>query len=128
MSGSIDKRWDGLTITGELAIGVFFAGVRHKHFTLRVPVSGDLVSVQEEFPNSPFQLHTIAVYRRQLLALGDIPAESLTVELLREGLTESDLAIIASADAELEKKLAPSKAASTTGDESNTSLSDTATA
>ncbi|BAV74108.1 hypothetical protein PCAU_1899 [Pseudomonas chlororaphis subsp. aurantiaca] len=127
MSEQIDKRWDGLTISGELGVGVYYAGIRHKSFTLRVPVAGDLVSAQEQYPNSPFQLHTIAVYHRQLLSLGDIPAEALTVDLLREGLTETDLAIIADADAELEKKLAPPSAATPTGAESNMPLSDTAT-
>jgi phage FluMu protein gp41 len=128
MSEQDSKRWAGLTISGDLVDGVYFAGTRHKRFTLRVPMAGDLVSAQEEHPNAPFQLTTIAVYRRQLLALGDIPVESLTTELLREELTELDLATIADADADLEKKRGPRSAAMPTGDESNTSLSDTATA
>ncbi|AZE10174.1 hypothetical protein C4K10_1884 [Pseudomonas chlororaphis subsp. aureofaciens] len=128
MSEQSNKEWDGLTISAELVDGVYFAGSRHKHFTLRVAMAGDLVSVQEEYPNASIQLVTIAAYRRQLLSLGDIPAESLTVELLREKLTETDLAVIADADAELEKKRMPPSAATPTGVESNTSLSDTDTA
>lgn len=126
MSEQVSKQWEGLTISGELRIGVFFAGMRHKRFTLRVAVAGDLIAAQEQHPQGPFQLTTIEVYRRQLLSLGDIPTENLTTELLREGLTESDLAVIADADAELEKKLTPPSAATPTGAESNTPSSDTA--
>lgn len=126
MSEQVSKQWDGLTISGELGIGVYFAGARHKRFTLRVAVAGDLIAAQEQHPNGPFQLTTVEVYRRQLLSLGDIPVENLTTELLREALTESDLAILADADAELEKKLTPPSAATPTGAESNTPLSETA--
>ncbi|MBP2843740.1 hypothetical protein [Pseudomonas sp. PNP] len=124
---TIDKRWDGLTITRELSIGVYYAGTRHKSFTLRVAMSGDLIAAQQAHPVGPIQLVTLEVYRQQLLALGDIPAKELTTELLREELTEADLALIADADAELEKKLTPQNAASTTGAGSNTTSSDTAT-
>ncbi len=127
MTEQANKQWDGLTITGELRIGVYYAGLRHKRFTLRVGMAGDLVAAQELHPDGPFQLTTLEVYRRQLLSLGDIPTEALTVELLREQLAETDLAIIANADADLEKKLAPQSAATPTGDESSTPLSDTAT-
>eukprot|EP00659_Diplonema_papillatum_P004992 gene4992-7675_t len=108
-------------------MGVYYSGLRHKTFTLRVPVAGDLVAAQELHPGAPFQLITLEVYRRQLLSLGEIPADALTTELLLGELTESDLAIIADADAELEKKLAPPSAATPTGDESNTPSSATAT-
>jgi len=126
MTEQVNKQWDGLTISRELHIGVYFAGVRHKSFTLRVAVAGDLIAAQEEHPSGPFQLTTIEVYRRQLLSLGDIPIANLTTDLLREGLAESDLAIIADADAELEKKLTPPSAATPTGAESNTPLFETA--
>lgn len=124
---NIDKRWDGLTITGELGIGVYYAGTRHKSFTLRVAMSGDLIAAQQEHPVGPLQLVTLEVYRQQLLALGEIPEKELTTALLRAELTEGDLALIAKADEELEKKLSPQSAASTTGDGSNTTSSDTAT-
>jgi len=127
VSEQIDKRWQGLTISRELPIGVYFAGTRHKHFTLRVGLAGDLIAAQEEHPEGPLQLVTLEVYRRQLLALGDIPLESLTTALLRDALTETDLAAIAQADADLEKKLTPPSAASAIGDASSTPLSGTAT-
>jgi hypothetical protein len=128
MTEQTNKQWDGLTITGELRIGVYYSGLRHKTFTLRVGMAGDLVAAQQLHPEGPFQLVTLEVYRRQLLTLGDIPPEALTTELLRESLPETDLAIIANADADLEKKLAPPSAATLTGGASNTSLSDTVTA
>ncbi|WP_347505635.1 hypothetical protein [Pseudomonas anguilliseptica] len=123
-----DNRWDGLTITKELAIGVYYAGTRHKSFTLRVAMAGDLIAAQEAHPQGPLQLVTLEVYRQQLLSLGAIPAEALTTELLRAELSEGDLALIAAADEALEKKLAPPSAASPTGDASSTPLSATATA
>ncbi|WP_064116771.1 hypothetical protein [Pseudomonas fluorescens] len=127
MTEQANKQWDGLTHTGDLHHGVYYSGVRHKRFTLRVGMAGDLVAAQEHHPNGPFQLVTLEVYRRQLLSLGDIPPEVLTVDLLREALTETDLGVIADADLELEKKLAPPSAAMPSGDESNTPLSATAT-
>lgn len=125
---SSSKAWDGLTISGQLRIGVLFAGSRHKTFTLRVPVAGDMVVAQQAHPQGPLQLITVEAYRRQLLSLGDIPLESLTTELLLEQLAEVDLAILAEADEALEKKLAlPSEAAPLPGDGSSTPLSGTAT-
>ncbi|WP_323114338.1 hypothetical protein [Pseudomonas guariconensis] len=115
MSG-IDKRWEGLTHTAELAIGIYYAGKRHKSFTLRVAMAGDLIEAQQAHPNGPLQLVTLEVYRQQLLQVGDIPPEVLTTELLRAELAEADLARIADADAALEKKLeAPNASLPTTG-------------
>lgn len=121
----VEKKWEGLTITKDLRIGVFYAGTFHKTFTLRVGMAGDLIKAQEQHPNGPFQLVTLEVYRNQLLSVGDIPTEALTTELLRESLTESDLALIANADEELEKKLMPLSAVSPTGEASSTSSSGT---
>ncbi|PTT93575.1 hypothetical protein DBR45_52575 [Pseudomonas sp. HMWF031] len=126
---SSSKAWDGLTTTGQLRIGVLFAGSRHKTFTLRVPVAGDMVAAQQAHPQGPLQLITVEAYRRQLLSLGDIPPDSLTTELLLEQMAEVDLAILAEADEALEKKLAlPSEAAPLPGAESSMPLSGTATA
>lgn len=126
---SSSNAWDGLTTTGELRIGVLFAGTRHKTFTLRVPVAGDMVGAQQAHPQGPLQLITVEAYRRQLLSLGAIPSESLTTELLLEQLAEVDLSILAKADEDLEKKLAlPSGAAPLPGAGSSTPLSGTATA
>ncbi|SDA18128.1 hypothetical protein SAMN03159355_01512 [Pseudomonas sp. NFPP10] len=127
MTEKASKQWDGLTITGCLGIGVYYAGSHHKDFTLRAPVTGDLINAQQEYPSGPLQLITVDVYRRQLLALGDIPQGALTTELLCGALHESDLAIIADADAELEKKLKPLSAVSPTGEGSSMGLSGTAT-
>ena len=101
----MSKQWDGLTIEGELKVGVWYAGQRHKKFTLRVPMSGDFIAAQETYPEGVLQLITLEVYRRQLLALGDIPEHVITTDLLRENLAEVDLGVLSKADAELEKKL-----------------------
>lgn len=122
-----NKRWDGLTHTDTLKVGVYYAGTRHKTFTLRVAMAGDLIAAQEAYPQGPLQLVTLEVYRQQLLTLGDIPAEALTVELLRAELAEADLAIIAAADEALEKKLEAPSEASPTGAASSTPLSGMAT-
>ncbi|WP_339429506.1 hypothetical protein [Pseudomonas taetrolens] len=120
-----EKQWDGLTISGELPVGLYYAGTRHKHFTLRVPLANDLIAIQEEFPQAPLPLVTMGMYHRQLLVLGDIPEEALTLDLLRAGLLESDLAVIANKDAELEKKLVPQVAASPSGAGLSTNSSNT---
>lgn len=125
---SNQEQWNGLTISGELPVGLYYAGTRHRHFTLRVPLANDLIAIQEQFPQAPLQLITLGMYHRQLLVLGDIPEEALTLELLREGLLESDLAVIANTDADLEKKLAPQIAASPIGGESSIDSSNTVTA
>lgn len=122
-----DKRWDGLTITRELPVGVYFGGMRHKQFTLRAGVTGDLIAAQEAHPEGPMQLITLEVFRRQLLALGDIELKYLTTDLLRDELLETDLAVIADADVELEKKLKPQNAANKPGAASSTTSPDTAT-
>lgn len=123
-----DKKWDGLTIQGTLPIGVYYAGTRHKAFTLRLGMAGDLIAAQEEHPDGPFQLVTLEVFRRQLISLGDIPADVLTTDLLRESLSEIDLAYISDKDSALEKKLKPQNVESASGGESSTPLSATATA
>lgn len=124
---SDDKQWDGLSIEDELPVGIRYAGTRHKRFRLRIPLAGDLIAAQEAHPQAPIQLITLAVYHRQLLALGEIPAEALTLELLRENLAEADLSALARADGDLEKKLVPPSGASGNGGASSTSSSRPAT-
>lgn len=124
---NIDKRWEGLTIDGELSAGVFYAGARHKHFTLRVPMAGDIIDVQIAHPEASIQVATLAMLQKQLLSLGDIPSEALTYDLLHAELSESDLSLLSKADEDLEKKLNLSSAAIKAGDKLNTSSSDTGT-
>ncbi|UPG87031.1 hypothetical protein L2Y94_06650 [Luteibacter aegosomatis] len=117
MSTSNTKNWEGLTITRDLKVGVLFAGTRHKKFTLRVPMAGDLINAQKAYPSGPIRLQALECYRQQLLELGDIPAESLTIELLSTELAEVDLGLLEVADEELGKSLndPPEKADSETG-------------
>lgn len=122
-----DPRWDGLTYLGKLPIGVMYAGKRHKHYVLRIPMAGDLVAAQEDHPEALVRLISLDLYRRQLLQLGDIPPEAITLELLRQELTEPDLAELERADGELQKKFERPSRDSATGDALNTPLSSTAT-
>jgi phage FluMu protein gp41 len=123
----IDKQWDGLTISDELPIGVLYAGVRHKRFTLRLQMAGDLIDAQEAMPEASVRLIALDLFRRQLLVLGDIPPEAITTDLLRQQLSEVDLAVLEQADQTLGKRLAPASVGSSTGAASSTSSSDTAT-
>lgn len=122
-----DKQWDGLTISDTLPIGVLYAGTRHKAYTLRLQMVGDLIDAQMEMPEASVRLITLDLFRRQLLSLGDIPAEAITTDLLRKGLSEVDLAELERADAELGKRLASASNGCSTGAASSTSLSATAT-
>ncbi|HEY4294512.1 hypothetical protein [Luteibacter sp.] len=117
MSTSNTKSWEGLTISRELKIGVLFAGTRHKKFTLRVPMAGDLINAQKAYPSGPIRLQALECYRQQLLQLGDIPAENLTIELLSNELSEIDLGLLEVADEALGKALSepPEEANSETG-------------
>lgn len=119
-----DKRWEGLTIDGELSAGVYYAGVRHKRFTLRVPMAGDIINVQIEHPEGTIHVATLAILHKQLMSLGDIPPEALTYELLRAELSESDLSLLSDADEALEKKLKLPSEPVEIGDKSSTPSSD----
>lgn len=127
MSNNPAAKWDGLTATGTLPIGVFYAGQRHRTFTLRLSLCGDLIAAQEANPSAPVRLIALDLFRRQLLQLGDIPAEALTLDLLRAELTEIDQAVLEDADAALTKKLTPGSGDLPSGAPSNTPSSGTAT-
>lgn len=118
---NVEKRWEGLTIDGELSAGVFYAGARHKHFTLRVPMAGDMIDVQIEHPEGSIQVATLAMLHKQLLSLGDIPSDALTYDLLHSELSEGDLRVLSEADEALEKKLKLPSAVIEAGDKSSTS-------
>lgn len=124
----MDARWNGLTASGTLPIGIYYAGTRHRDFTLRVSLTGDLIGAQEDHPNGTVRLIALELFRRQLLRVGEIPADALTLDLLRAELTDIDLGELERVDESLTKKLRPDSGDSTTGDASSTSSSGTAIA
>jgi|GEM_PF-825669 len=128
MTPKPDPQWDGLTTTGTLPVGVLYAGRRHRAYTLRLQLVGDLIAAQEAYPQAGVRLIALDLFRRQLLALGDIPPEAITTDLLRNGLAEVDLQALERADAALGEALAPARSGSSTGAASSTPSSDTATA
>ena len=127
MAKKSDTRWDGLTVAGALPIGVYYAGTRHKDFVLRIPLAGDLIGAHEKHPQGIVHTITLDLFQRQLLQLGDIPSEAITFELLRDELTEIDLAALNKADATLGKKFASQSELSSTGGASSTHLSEPVT-
>lgn len=97
-----------LTIEGVLPAGLEYAGKTHKAFKLRPAKVRDTIEATVEVGvdnNLKFMLVTLS---RQLLALGDIPKDGITVELLSE-LYDVDLAELHDAQERLEKKLRPPK-------------------
>ncbi|MGH8422266.1 MAG: hypothetical protein ACRER3_07910 [Pseudomonas fluorescens] len=128
MSNDAITKWAGLTASGTLPVGVYYAGQRHRHYILRVSVAGDVIEALETQPTASTARIALDLYRRQLLKLGDIPAEALTLDLLKAELAEIDQAELERAGVELTKKLMPASESSLTGDVSSTSSSGTATA
>jgi len=128
MSNDAITKWEGLTVSGTLPVGVYYAGQRHRDFILRVGLAGDVIEALESQPTASTARIALDLYRRQLLKLGDIPAEALTLELLKAELAEIDQSELERASAELTKKLQPASESSPTGDVSSTSSSGTATA
>ena len=124
----MEQQWEGLTFSGTLPVGVFYAGKRHRDYVLRLGLSGDVIDAQAENPAGSMLLIALDLFRRQLLRLGDIPAEAITLDLLRQGLAEIDHAELERADGELTKKLTLASNAAVSGDASNTPSSDTAIA
>jgi len=128
MSSNSHGKWDGLTASGTLPIGVHYAGQRHKEFVLRVSLVGDLIGAQTEYPNVPVRKIALELFRRQLLKLGEIPAEALTLSLLEAEMTDIDIEVLEEEDTKLTKKLKPASGPSQIGEPSKTPSSGTAIA
>lgn len=128
MSNDAITKWAGLTAKGTLPVGVYYAGQRHRDYILRVGMAGDVIEALETQPSASTARIALDLYRRQLLKLGDIPTEALTLDLLKDELAEIDQSELERASAELTKKLLPASESSPTGDGSSTSSSGTATA
>lgn len=90
-----------------LLYGVEFpagSGQLHYDFTLRLPSVGDnIVALETLGPDSNLALN-VAMMARCLVKLGDIPPESISYELLRDGLVDEDYDVLAAARETLKKK------------------------
>lgn len=94
----------GLTQTGMLPIGLVVDGVRHQEFEMRAPTVGDNVNAALEVgAESSLELAT-AVYARQVLRVGTLPAHKINTALLLQ-LNPMDWNAIEAADGALRKKL-----------------------
>lgn len=93
-----------LTHSGKLPIGIVVDGVRHQDFELRPPTVGDNVSAAHEVgTDSALELAT-AVYAKQMVRLGTLPADKIDSALLLQ-LNPMDWNAIEAVDGELRKKL-----------------------
>lgn len=96
MSGNI-------TCTGSLPIGIVFDGKLHQEVELGLATVGDEIAVIEEGVSDAGV--PIAVLARTLLKIGDIPAESITYQLLCDNLVSEDYAYLRTLRDEVKKKL-----------------------
>lgn len=90
--------------TGSLPIGIIVDGVRHTAFELRSVTVGDNVDVIEELGDVSALRLSAALYARQLVALGSLPKERITAELVL-ALHPEDFNALEEAHARLKKKL-----------------------
>lgn len=97
-----------MEITGTLPVGLDYAGKSHQGFKLRPAKVRDTIEATAEVGTDSNLKFMLAILSRQLVALGDIPKEHITSELLAE-LYDVDLAELHEAQETLEKKLRPPK-------------------
>lgn len=90
--------------TGTFPIGIVVDGVRHMDFELRSVTVGDNVDVIEELGDVSALRLSAALYARQLVALGSLPKERITSELVL-ALHPDDFNALEEAHAQLKKKL-----------------------
>lgn len=113
MSGTI-------TCTGVLPVGILFDGKLHQDVELGLATVGDEIAVIEDGVSDAGV--PIAVLARTLSRIGDIPAESITYELLCDNLVSEDYAYLRTLRDEVKKKLkSVSSASPSTGSPSSDS-------
>ncbi|TNL09035.1 hypothetical protein CYD30_14590 [Kosakonia cowanii] len=96
MSGNI-------TCTGSLPVGILFDGKLHQSVELGLATVGDEIAVIEDGVSDAGV--PIAVLARTLTKIGDIPAESITYQLLCDNLVSEDYAYLRTLRDEVKKKL-----------------------
>ncbi|RAP72217.1 hypothetical protein [Candidatus Erwinia dacicola] len=95
MSGNI-------TCTGSLPVGILFDGKLHQDVVLGLATVGDEIAVIEDGVSDAGV--PIAVLARTLTKIGDIPAQSITYELLCDNLVSEDYAFLRTLRDEVKKK------------------------
>jgi len=95
------------TVSGPLSCGVEYpagSGLLHYDFALRLPMIDDNIAVLQNAKSmSNMQVRT-ALFARCLTALGTIPAEAITEELLGSSMVDDDFDVLAAAEGALKKK------------------------
>lgn len=104
--------------TGTLPVGILFEGKLHQEVALGLATVGDEIAVIEDGVSDAGV--PVAVLARTLLKIGDIPAESITYELLCDALVSEDYAYLRTLREEVKKKLkSVSSASQSTGSPSS---------
>ncbi|MEL5454803.1 hypothetical protein BMF90_07585 [Serratia sp. OLHL2] len=114
------------THSASLPIGVFYQGQLHRDFTVRVSTVGDEIAVVED--GIPDSGTAVGVLARCITALGSIPAEDVTYQLLCDTLVAEDYKALRDAQQEAKKKLSGLKSDSVITDTPSSDLASTATA
>ncbi|HGM6997543.1 TPA: hypothetical protein ACKP7N_002883 [Serratia marcescens] len=114
------------THSATLPIGVFYQGQLHRDFTVRVSTVGDEIAVVED--GIPDSGTAVGVLARCITALGSIPAEDVTYQLLCDTLVAEDYKALRDAQQEAKKKLSGLKSDSVITDTPSSDLASTATA
>lgn len=89
------------THSATLPIGVFYQGQLHRDFTVRVSTVGDEIAVVED--GIPDSGTAVGVLARCITALGSIPAEDVTYQLLCDTLVAEDYKALRDAQQEAKK-------------------------
>lgn len=114
------------THSGVLPIGIFYQDKLHCDFTIRMSTVGDEIAVVED--GIPDSGTLVGVLARCLTALGSIPEEEITYQLLCDALVSEDYKVLRDAQQEAKKKLSELRNASVITDSPSSDLASTATA
>jgi hypothetical protein len=114
------------THSGTLPIGIFYQDKLHRDFTVRMSTVGDEIAVVED--GIPDSGTLVGVLARCLTALGNIPEEEITYQLLCDALVSEDYQALRAAQQEAKKKLSELKNASAITDTPSSGSASTATA
>lgn len=93
-----------LTEKGRLQYGIEFGGKWHYDFEVRVPTVRDNIEAVEAYGGTSGIRVSFAMMVSSIVALGDIPKDKITFELLSDGLADADFDAIDQALLRVKKK------------------------